>query len=157
MATSPGDGASVVSVNVSLTKGVRKNPAGAVMLVESQGIEGDAHAEGGIRQVSLLAIESIEKMRAAGLDVHPGDFAENITTIGIDLLDLPIGTRLLLSRDVLVEISQIGKICPSPCAIYEQAGDCVMPREGIFARVLRGGELKPGDPIRIVQKETGHA
>jgi len=99
--------------------------------------------------VSLLAAESIEKMRSQGLDVGPGDFAENLTTQGLDLLSLPIGTRLILGRqgEVLVEVTQIGKVCHNRCAIYYLAGDCVMPKEGIFVKVLRGGKIFPGDPI----------
>ena len=144
MAISPGKAASVVSVNVSATKGVRKTPVDAVKLVENFGLEGDGHAEPGHRQVSLLAIESIEKMLKTGVDVGPGDFAENITTRGLDLPCLPIGTRLRLGPEALVEISQIGKICHSRCAIFEQAGDCVMPREGIFARVPRRRPVESG-------------
>ena len=112
------------------------------------GIEGDAHAGDWHRQVSLLAQESIDKMTAAGLDVGPGDFAENITTSGLDVDTLPLYTTLELG-EALVEVTQIGKECHSRCAIYHQAGDCVMPREGIFVRVLRGGRVAPGDPVRV--------
>ncbi|RME63908.1 MAG: MOSC domain-containing protein, partial [Nitrospirae bacterium] len=100
-------------------------------------------------QVSLLGIESVEKMRRAGLDVGPGDFAENITTEGIDLLALPVGTRLRIGA-AEAEVTQIGKTCHSRCAIYQQAGDCVMPREGIFVRVLKGGTIRVGDTIEVL-------
>jgi MOSC domain-containing protein YiiM len=142
--------AKVVSINISERKGVRKKPVNEVELRENFGISGDAHASSEWhRQVSLLAMESIMKMKNAGLDVGPGDFAENITTEGIDLLHLPLGTRLLIGNDVEVEVSQIGKECHSRCAIYYQAGDCVMPKEGIFVKVIRGGRIKIGDRIKI--------
>jgi MOSC domain-containing protein YiiM len=141
--------AEVVSVCISKNKGERKTPVARVELKEEHGILGDAHAGEWHRQVSLLAQESIEKMRQLGLDVDSGDFAENITTRGIDLPSLPIGTRLAVG-DVLMEVTQIGKECHTRCAIYHQAGDCVMPKEGIFARVLRGGLVKAGDRIEVV-------
>lgn len=140
----------VVSVNISAEKTVRKKPVGKGCLIEERGFKGDAHAADWHRQVSLLALESIEKMRKMGLDVNPGDFAENITTSGLDLLSLPIGTRLKIGGEVLLEVSQIGKVCHTKCAIYYQAGDCIMPREGIFARVLKGGEVKIGDKIEVL-------
>jgi MOSC domain-containing protein YiiM len=119
-----------------------------VLLKAEYGIEGDAHASSEWhRQVSLLAFESIEKMRNMGLDVKPGDFAENITTIGIELTSLPLGTHLTIGDDIEVEVSQIGKECHTRCAIYYQAGDCVMPKEGIFVRVIKGGRVKEGDEI----------
>jgi cyclic pyranopterin phosphate synthase len=138
----------VVAVNVSEAKGERKKAAAEVMLRSDHGIEGDAHAGTWHRQVSLLAQESIDKMTAAGLDVGPGDFAENITTLGIDVAALPLGTSVDLG-EALVEVTQIGKECHTRCAIYQQAGDCVMPREGIFVRVLRGGRVAPGDTVRV--------
>ncbi|MFA5516639.1 MAG: MOSC domain-containing protein [Desulfuromonadales bacterium] len=138
--------AQVVSVCISDNKGERKKPVAAADLQENHGIVGDAHAGDWHRQVSLLARESIGKMRALGLDVNSGDFAENITTEGIDLVSLPVGTRLLVGESLL-EVTQIGKECHMRCAIYHQAGDCVMPKEGIFARVLRGGTIQPGDGI----------
>jgi cyclic pyranopterin monophosphate synthase len=138
----------VVAANVSESKGERKKAVPEVMLRTEHGIEGDAHAGAWHRQVSLLAQESIDKMTAAGLTVGPGDFAENITTLGIDVASLPIGTTLELG-EALVEVTQIGKECHTRCAIYYQAGDCVMPREGIFVRVLRGGRVAPGDPVRV--------
>jgi MOSC domain-containing protein YiiM len=140
--------AKIVSINISDKKGVRKKPVGSAVIKENYGIETDAHAsEKWHRQISLLAVESIEKMQAAGLKVGPGDFAENITTQGIDLPALPIGTRMTIGGEVEVEVSQIGKVCHTRCAIYHQAGDCVMPKEGIFVKVLKGGTIKTGDEI----------
>lgn len=141
----------VVSINVSDRKGVRKKPVEEVLISENFGIEGDAHASGEWhRQVSLLAMESIRKMKDMGLDVGPGDFAENITTEGIDLLALPIGTRVRLGESVEGEVSQIGKVCHTRCAIYHQAGDCVMPKEGIFIRITSGGHLRRGDAVKVI-------
>jgi MOSC domain-containing protein YiiM len=140
----------IVSVNVSDTKGVRKTPVQEIVLREDYGLDGDAHASSEWhRQVSLLALESIRKMQAAGLDVSPGDFAENITTEGVDLMHLPVGERISLGDDVELEITQIGKVCHERCAIYYQAGDCVMPKEGVFARVVKGGVVRKGDPITV--------
>ena len=140
----------IVSLNISEKKGVRKKPVKEVSLKTEFGIEGDAHASSAWhRQVSLLALESIKKMQDKGLDVKPGDFAENITTEGIDLLSLPVGTQLTIGESIKVEVSQIGKECHTRCSIYYQAGDCVMPKEGIFVRVLSGGVLKEGDQIVV--------
>ncbi len=138
--------AEVIAVSISEQKGQRKTPVTAVQLQEGHGIVGDAHAGSWHRQVSLLATESIAKMRAMGLDVDSGDFAENITTRGLDLVNLPIGTRLAVGEAIL-QVTQIGKECHTRCAIYYQAGDCVMPREGIFARVLKGGTISPGSRL----------
>jgi MOSC domain-containing protein YiiM len=138
--------AQVVAVCVSENKGERKQPVEAVELRVNHGIVGDAHAGEWHRQVSLLASESIDKMRRLGLDVDSGDFAENITTSGIDLVALPVGTRIRAGETTL-EVTQIGKECHTRCAIFYQAGDCVMPKEGIFARVLQGGTIKAGDQI----------
>ena len=141
--------AKVLAVCISENKGERKKPVEAVELRENHGIVGDAHAGDWHRQVSLLAQESIDKMRALGLDVTAGDFAENITTSGIDLVSLPIGTRLQVG-ETLLEVTQIGKECHTRCAIFYQAGDCVMPKEGIFVRVITGGVIRPGDEIRTL-------
>ncbi len=141
--------ATVKAVCISENKGERKKPVEAVELRENHGIVGDAHAGDWHRQVSLLASESIDKMRALGLDVDSGDFAENITTNGIDLVSLAIGTRLQIG-EALLEVTQIGKECHNRCAIYYQAGDCVMPKEGIFARVITGGVIRPGDEVETV-------
>jgi MOSC domain-containing protein YiiM len=145
----------VVSLNISDKKGVRKKPVKEAMLRTEYGIEGDAHASSAWhRQVSLLARESITKMQKLGLDVKPGDFAENITTEGIDLPALPVGTEMSIGDGIRVEVSQIGKECHTRCAIYYQAGDCVMPKEGIFVRVLSGGIVREGDLITVMQSEN---
>jgi MOSC domain-containing protein YiiM len=142
--------ARVVSINISDKKGVKKKTIDTAVLTENYGMEGDAHAsEKWHRQISLLALESIKKMQAKGLKVSSGDFAENITTKGIDLLNLPVGTKLIIGENVEIEVSQIGKICHTRCAIYNQAGDCVMPKEGIFAKVIKGGVVKKGDKIKV--------
>ena len=140
----------VLAVNVSLNKGERKTAVPAVTLRVEHGIEGDAHAGDWHRQVSLLAMESIAKMQALGLEVGEGDFAENITTQGVDLVSLPVGSRLTLG-ETLLEVTQIGKECHTRCAIFYQAGDCVMPKEGIFARVITGGVVRPGDAIELIE------
>ncbi len=137
------------AVCISHNKGERKTPVPQVELRPNHGIVGDAHAGDWHRQVSLLAKESIDKMSALGLDVDNGDFAENLTTEGIDLPRLPIGTQLRIG-EALLEVTQIGKECHNRCAIYHQAGDCVMPKEGIFAKVLEGGVLQPGDMIELI-------
>jgi len=138
----------IISINISSRKGERKTPVPEVWVREGYGIETDAHASSTWhRQVSLLAMESIKKMQDLGLKVGPGDFAENITTEGLDLLTLPVGSRLRLGAEVEAEVTQIGKVCHDRCAIYEQAGDCVMPREGIFVRIHKGGPLFVGDPV----------
>jgi MOSC domain-containing protein YiiM len=139
----------IVAVSVSKSKGERKTPGAQVQLRENHGIVGDAHAGDWHRQVSLLAEESIAKMQALGLAVGPGDFAENLTTRGIDLVNLPIGSRLGIGETQL-EISQIGKVCHTRCAIFYQAGDCVMPKEGVFAKVVCGGVIKPQDEIQLL-------
>ena len=145
----------VVSVNLSERKTVRKTPGTSGTLVFDRGFEGDAHAGDWHRQVSLLALESIEEMRAKGLDVGPGDFAENITTSGIDLMVLPVGSVLRVGEQAVLEISQIGKVCHTKCAIYYQAGDCVMPREGIFAVVRTPGDVNVGDRVEVVSVGEG--
>ncbi len=137
----------VVAVSVSDRKGQKKRPVPFAQLVADHGLEGDAHAgTSGHRQVSLLAVESADKMRAKGVPVGHGDFAENLTVEGVNLLSLRIGERLRVG-EALLEISQIGKECHDRCAIYQQIGDCVMPREGIFGRVIRGGRVAPGDIV----------
>jgi MOSC domain-containing protein YiiM len=139
----------VLAVNVSEEKGTRKTNIQSCALLKNFGLKGDAHGGPWHRQVSLLANESIEKMKAMGLDVSYGDFAENITTEGLDLVHLPIGTEIRIGNSALLRLTQIGKECHERCAIYYQAGDCVMPREGIFAEVLKEGEVKVGDEIII--------
>jgi len=142
----------VVAVSVSTKRGVPKTNKPEVLFVEDSGIEGDAHAGAGIRQVSLLANESIDKMREKGADVRPGAFGENITTESIDIPGLEIGQRLNIGQ-VCLEITKIGKECLKPCAIYDQVGDCVMPREGVFARVLTGGVVRAGDKVEVLKKD----
>jgi len=139
----------IVAINTSSAKGTRKKNVGQSRLIFDFGIQEDAHAGDWHRQVSLLALESIDKMVQLGLKVGPGDFAENITTQGLDLLSLPIGTRFRMGAQALLEVTQIGKVCHTRCAIFFQAGDCVMPKEGIFAKVLEGGEIQVGDEILV--------
>jgi MOSC domain-containing protein YiiM len=141
----------ILAVNISQKKGEKKNNIGCGLFLENLGLKNDVHAEPGIRQVSLLAKESIEKIRAKGLDVQYGDFAENLTTEGIDLPSLPVGTKLKVGDGVLLEVSQIGKVCHNRCNIFYTVGDCVMPREGIFAKVMAGGQIKIDDPIEITE------
>ena len=128
----------IMAIAVSKRKGTRKDCVEEALLVKEHGIQGDAHAGAWHRQVSFLAVESIEKAKAAGLSVGFGDFAENIATEGIDWVNVPVGGRFRLGESALVEITQIGKECHKKCAIYYQAGDCIMPREGVFARVIQG-------------------
>lgn len=147
----------VRSVNVSRRKGGRKTPveSGEVRVVAQRGIEGDGHAGDWHRQVSLLAWESIMKAQAQGLDVNEGDFAENITTEGIDLLQLPLGTKVRIGDDVVLELSQIGKVCHVKCVIYHLAGDCIFPREGVFFVALNDGVIRVGDAIEVVELGSG--
>ncbi|MEN6421514.1 MAG: MOSC domain-containing protein [Smithella sp.] len=142
----------ILAVSISDKKGEKKNNINCGLFLENLGLENDAHAEANIlRQVSLLAKESIEKIRAKGLAVQYGDFAENLTTEGIDLPSLPVGTRLKIGDKVIMEVTQIGKVCHNRCNIFYTVGDCVMPREGIFAKVLVGGKIKINDPIEITE------
>lgn len=139
----------IVAVCTSKKKGIRKKNVGEAELKVDWGIVGDAHADDWHRQVSLLALESIEKMRALGLNVGPGSFAENLTTQGLDLLSLPLGSQARVGDEVILEITQHGKICHDRCAIYYQAGDCVMPKEGIFTEVMTEGKVNVGDEVVI--------
>jgi MOSC domain-containing protein YiiM len=142
--------AKIIAVCKSKDKGTSKQDVGEGMLREEFGLVGDAHADCCThRQVSLLAIESIDRMRNRGFDIGPGDFAENLTTEGINLVALPVGTRLSAGQGVVLEVTQIGKQCHTKCAIYRQIGKCVMPKEGVFARVIRGGVVKTGDELEI--------
>ena len=141
----------VLAVCTSATKGVRKTDNRRGFFETNHGLVDDAHADGSShRQVSLLAIESIDKMRSAGFDVSPGDFAENLTTEGVGLVSLPVGTRVSVGDEVILEITQIGKNCHTGCAIFQEVGKCIMPREGVFARVIRGGYIATGDSIEVV-------
>ena len=144
---------SVIAVCRSKEKGTIKEVIAEGILKEGYGLIDDAHADSDThRQISLLAIESIEKMRSLGFNVDPGNFAENLTTEGIDLASLPVGTRLSTGNGVILEITQIGKECHTGCAIYRQIGKCIMPKEGVFAKVIRGGTVRAGDPIRIANE-----
>ncbi len=147
MATTKG---TIRAISISKERGTRKSNVAAARLMANLGIEGDAHAGDWHRQISLLAAESIAKMKAKGADVAPGDFAENITTEGIYLLSLDMGGRLRLGSTAEVEVTQFGKECHSRCEIFKQVGDCVMPREGIFAKVTKPGPIKPGDSIEVL-------
>ncbi|WP_227764750.1 MOSC domain-containing protein [Zhaonella formicivorans] len=140
----------IIAVCTSEKKGMRKKNVGSAELKVNHGIVGDAHAGDWHRQVSLLAMESIEKMRQKGLNVGPGDFAENLTTEGIDLVSLPVGTILQIGPEAIAEVTQIGKECHTRCAIYYQAGDCVMPKEGIFVAIVKGGTVSVGDTIEVI-------
>ena len=140
----------IVSIAVSRKKGTRKHSVDMVELLEDHGISGDAHAGKWHRQVSFLAAESIAGAKERGLDVDFGDFAENIATTGIDWVNIPVGTKFKLGETAQVEITQIGKECHNRCAIYYKAGDCIMPKEGVFARVLKGGDIVCGDKIEQI-------
>jgi MOSC domain-containing protein YiiM len=139
----------VLAVNISEKKGTRKTNVNSCHVLKDFGLKDDAHGGPWHRQVSLLANESIQKMTAMGLNVGYGDFAENITTEGIDLVHLPIGTIIHIGKQVVLRVTQIGKVCHERCAIYYQAGDCVMPKEGIFAEVINDGKVAAGDEIVI--------
>ncbi len=140
----------IIAVCTSERKGMRKKNVGEGTLKVSFGLEGDAHGGDWHRMVSLLAMESIKKMTDKGLDVGPGDFAENLTTEGLELFTLPVGTKLKIGETSIGEVTQIGKECHTKCAIFYQAGDCVMPKEGIFIRLLEGGAVRVGDSIEVI-------
>jgi MOSC domain-containing protein YiiM len=141
----------VVSVNVSVEKGTRKSPVPEIVLVTGLGVEGDAHAGAWHRQVSLLSSSSIEKMRAALPGLGPGDFAENLTVAGLEVSSLPVGSVVAVGAEARLEITQIGKECHLGCEIRRQVGDCVMPREGVFARVVSGGAVRAGDQVTVLE------
>ena len=151
MATTKGR---IKAISVSQEKGTQKINVPTAELKANYGIIGDAHSGNWHRQVSLLALESIDKMIARGAKVAPGNFAENITTEGIDLCALKIGSKLKLGAEVELEITQFGKKCHSGCEIFEQIGDCIMPREGIFAKVVKAGAINVGDLIEVVTNEN---
>jgi MOSC domain-containing protein YiiM len=141
----------IIAVCKSETTGVKKVPCGTGIFIEDYGLEGDAHACRGIaRQVSLLAQDSIDKMKALGLELNSGDFAENLTIEGMELFTIPVGTRLKVGGEVILEISQIGKECHKGCAIFQAVGSCIMPKEGVFARVIRGGKIGEGDVVEMI-------
>jgi len=145
---------SVLAVCTSKEKGTKKEVIAKSFVKEDYGLVGDAHADCCThRQVSLLAIESINKMHNLGFSIGPGDFAENLTTEGIELTSLPVGTRLSVGEKIILEITQIGKECHAGCAIFRQVGKCIMPKEGVFARVIRDGLVKTGDTIKVLEEE----
>ncbi|MFH1776490.1 MAG: MOSC domain-containing protein [Candidatus Omnitrophota bacterium] len=152
----------IYAINHSKKKRTVKTPVQRANLIEDFGLEGDAHGGPGKRQVSLLAIESINrqmqclKVKESNILLAPGDFAENITTEGLDLAQFAIGDRLTIGRAVILEISKIGKECHKHCEIYKKIGDCIMPREGIFARVVKGGEIAAGDAI-VAERQIIHS
>jgi MOSC domain-containing protein YiiM len=144
--------AKIIAICKSKDKGTPKEDVKEGLLKEEFGLVGDAHADCCThRQVSLLAVESINRMRSNGFNVGPGDFAENLTTQEVDLVSLPVGTRLSVGQRVILEVTQIGKQCHTKCAIYRQIGRCVMPKEGIFAKVVQGGVVKAGDELKICE------
>ena len=145
----------VVSIAISKSKGTRKGTVPEAELVTEFGIRGDAHAGKWHRQVSFLASESIAEAKEKGLDVSFGDFAENIATAGIDWRKIKLGTQLQIGSHARVQVTQIGKKCHRKCDIFYQAGDCIMPKEGIFARVIKGGIIHSEDPIRIIKSPDG--
>lgn len=158
----------LASVNMSSRKHVPKTPVAEAELRPGHGVVGDAHAGPGERQVSLLAVESIRRQMqslaarpnapdeascpTSGPQLAPGAFAENLTVSGVDVWKLPVGTRLRVGREAVIEISRIGKECHRGCAVYRRLGDCVMPREGVFARVVRGGLVRPDDEVRVEER-----
>ena len=143
----------VIAICISKNKGTAKTEVPATTLKPDYGIEGDAHAGNWHRQVSLIALEKIEEFRKRGADVDFGAFGENIIVEGFDLSSLPVGTRFKIG-DALLELTQIGKECHTHCAIYHQVGDCIMPREGVFTKVVEGGEIKAGDEIEMIEADS---
>lgn len=144
------DSGRIVAISISKKKGIPKSNVSSANLIENHGIEGDIHAGNWHRQVSFLALESIEKMRKAGLSkLRPGAFAENITTEFIDIPNIKVGSKVKIGKDALLEITQIGKECHTKCAIFVKIGDCVMPKEGIFARVIKSGKIFTNDKVYI--------
>ena len=144
----------IIAVSKSKKKGTKKTNIVGGVLKENYGLVGDAHADSDThRQVSLLAVESIDKIRSQGFNVAPGDFAENLTTEGIDLLSIPVDAYICIGEEVVLELTQVGKECHSGCAIYRQIGKCIMPQEGIFARVIKGGGVKVGDMVRVLEEK----
>ena len=141
----------VIAVCTSPEKGTQKTAVAEGNFIEDYGIEGDAHAGKWHRQVSLLSYDKIEAFRQRGARVENGAFGENLVVEGIDFSALPVGTRLACG-DVVLEITQIGKECRHGCAIFQQMGDCIMPREGVFAKVIRGGKICPGDEMTCMER-----
>jgi len=145
----------IIAVCKSEKKGTKKEAVAEGVIKKDYGLIEDAHADCCThRQVSLLAIESINKMRNLGFNIDPGDFAENLTTEGIDLVSLPVGTNISIGKEIILELTQIGKECHGGCAIYRQIGKCIMPREGVFTKVIRGGPVRAGDHIRVDDEQV---
>ncbi len=145
--------AKIVAVCTSENKGTKKIDIREGVLKADHGLVGDSHAsDGNHRQLSLLSMTSVEKMRGLGVEVGPGDFAENLTVEGEELVlyKLPIGKRLKVGKDIILEVTQIGKTCHDRCAIFKQVGTCVMPLEGIFTRIITGGKVKAGDEVSVI-------
>jgi len=146
--------AKIIAVSRSKQKGTKKTNIPEGVLKENYGLAADAHADSNThRQVSLLAVESIDKIRGLGFDVAPGDFAENLTTEGIDLPSIPVGARIRIGEGVILELTQIGKECHTGCAIYQQIGKCIMPKEGVFTKVVKGGLVKAGDTVTVLGEQ----
>ncbi len=147
--------ARIVAVCRSDKKGISKDAIDEGLFLENYGLEDDAHASSEWhRQVSLLAVSSLDKMRKMGLDLNSGALAENLTVEGMDLVSLPVGTRLAVGDDIVLEVTQIGKECHTGCAIFRKVGTCIMPTDGIFARVIQGGKARAGDEIRVVENQA---
>ncbi|MFB6291034.1 MAG: MOSC domain-containing protein [Candidatus Bipolaricaulia bacterium] len=147
------EGAKLVSINTSNEKGDIKTPVEEANLIEDHGIEGDVHAGSEVKQVSLLDASEINKMEErTGVELNPGDFAENLTSEGLNLGNLPVGTRLKVGSEALLEVSQIGKTCHDDCVIKEKTGECIMPQKGLFFQVLEGGSIRPGDEIKLIKE-----
>jgi MOSC domain-containing protein YiiM len=145
----------IKAISISGHKGTPKRNVPEAELRADHGLVGDAHAGSGHRQVSLLAAESIDRLRRKGLKIVPGDFAENITTEGLDLRSVQVGDRLKLGSEAELEITQLGKACHGRCAVYDRLGDCIMPKEGVFARVTGGGRIQVGDDVEVSDDQSG--
>ena len=145
----------IVAICISKKKGVQKKDVKQCRLIENYGLEGDAHAGSWHRQISLLSIEGRLVMENKGVKLDAGDFGENVLTEGVDFANIMVGNELRLGGDALVRVTQIGKECHDRCNIYYQVGDCIMPREGIFAEVLKGGEIKIDDDIEFINDKGG--
>ena len=144
------ESAKIFKLSISSKKGEKKKNVPQVKLIESGGIEGDAHF-GSVRQISLLPFESFSKLVNDTLEINPGDFAENITTIGLDFSRIVVGSGIALGNSVILKVTQIGKECHNGCVIKRTVGDCIMPREGVFADVITGGVLCEGDPVKKIE------